>query len=54
MIQARRLKFRIGELETEFLGLDGRSSFVRLSAVAEFVRNLVRYRLLEFHRSAAR
>jgi hypothetical protein len=35
MIQARLLGFRIGEVETEFLGLAGRRSFVRMSAVVE-------------------
>jgi len=50
MIQARRLGFRIGEMETAFLGLTGRRSFVKLSAVLEFLRNLVRYRILELRR----
>jgi glycosyltransferase involved in cell wall biosynthesis len=50
MIQARRLGFRIGEIETEFLGLTGRRSFVRMSAVVEFLGNLVRYRLRELRR----
>ncbi len=45
MIQARRLGFRIGETETEFLGLTGRRSFIRMAAVFEFLRNLVRYRI---------
>ncbi len=47
MIQARRLGFRIGEVETSFLGLTGRRSFVTWSAVAQFLRNLLRYRLRE-------
>jgi glycosyltransferase involved in cell wall biosynthesis len=50
LIQARRLGFRIGEIETEFLGLTGRRSFVRLGAVLEFLRNLVKYRIREFRR----
>lgn len=50
MIQARRLGFRIGEIETEFLGLTGRRSFVKLSAVVEFLGNLARYRLRELRR----
>lgn len=50
LIQARRLGFRIGETETEFLGLTGRRSFIRMAAVFEFVRNLLRYRILEFRR----
>ena len=52
MLQARRLGFRIGEIETEFLGLTGRRSFVKMSAVIEFLRNLVRYRILELRRRA--
>ena len=54
MIQARRLGFRIGEIETEFLGLTGRRSFVRMSAVVEFLGNLVRYRLRELRRRGAK
>lgn len=50
LIQARRLGFRIGETETEFLGLTGRRSFIKLAAVFEFLRNLLRYRILEFRR----
>jgi glycosyltransferase involved in cell wall biosynthesis len=52
LIQARRLGFRIGEIETEFLGLTGRRSFVRMSAVIEFLHNLLRYRILELRRRA--
>jgi glycosyltransferase involved in cell wall biosynthesis len=47
MIQARRLGFRIGETETEFLGLTGRRSFINMAAVFEFLRNLLRYRIRE-------
>ena len=50
MIQARSLGLRVGETETEFLGLTGRRSFITLSAVFEFLRNLLRYRILEFRR----
>jgi glycosyltransferase involved in cell wall biosynthesis len=50
MIEARRLKLRIGEVPTGFLGLTGRRSFVSLKAVFEFLRNLVRYRLREWSR----
>lgn len=52
LIQARRLGFRIGEIKTEFLGLTGRRSFVRMAAVVEFLRNLLRYRILELRRRA--
>jgi glycosyltransferase involved in cell wall biosynthesis len=54
LIQARRLGFRIGEVETEFLGLTGRRSFIRMAAVVEFLRNLVRYRLRELRRRATK
>jgi glycosyltransferase involved in cell wall biosynthesis len=50
MIQARALALRVGETETEFLGLTGRRSFITLAAVFEFLRNLLRYRILEFRR----
>jgi hypothetical protein len=50
VIQSRRLGLRIGETETEFLGLTGRRSFIRMGAVFEFLRNLVRYRIEELRR----
>jgi len=52
LIQARRLGFRIGEIETEFLGLTGRRSFIKMAAVVEFLHNLLRYRILELRRRA--
>ena len=54
MIQARRLKFRFAEVETTFLGLTGRRSFINLAAVAQFLRNLLLYRLREFRRGGGR
>jgi glycosyltransferase involved in cell wall biosynthesis len=50
LIQACRLGFRIGEVETEFLGLTGRRSFISMAAVFEFLRNLWRYRVQERRR----
>jgi glycosyltransferase involved in cell wall biosynthesis len=50
LIQARSLGLRIGETETEFLGLTGRRSFIKLAAVFEFLHNLLRYRILELRR----
>lgn len=50
MIQARSLGLRVGETETDFLGLTGRRSFIKLAAVFEFLRNLLRYRILELRR----
>jgi glycosyltransferase involved in cell wall biosynthesis len=52
MIQARRLGFRIAEVETDFLALTGRRSFINLRTVLQFLRNLARYRLREFRRQA--
>jgi glycosyltransferase involved in cell wall biosynthesis len=50
LIQARRFGLRVGEFDTEFLGLTGRYSFVNLRAVLEFVGNLARHRVREFGR----
>jgi glycosyltransferase involved in cell wall biosynthesis len=50
MIQAHSLGLQIGDTETEFLGLTGRRSFIKVAAVFEFLRNLLRYRVLEFRR----
>ncbi len=54
LIQARRLGLRIGEMETEFLGLTGRRSFIKLAAVFEFLHNLLRYRILELRRRGSK
>jgi glycosyltransferase involved in cell wall biosynthesis len=50
MIQARRLGLRIGEVETRFLALTGRRSFINLRTLLEFLGNLARYRLRERRR----
>jgi len=50
MIQARRLGFAVREIETVFLGLADRRSFVRLGAILEFLKNLARSRLAETRR----
>jgi glycosyltransferase involved in cell wall biosynthesis len=50
VIQARDLGLRVGQIPTEFLGLESRTSFVSLSAVAEFLRNLARHRWRELRR----
>jgi len=47
MIEARRLGLRIGEVETEFLALTGRRSFIDLRTLLGFLGNLARYRLRE-------
>jgi glycosyltransferase involved in cell wall biosynthesis len=52
MLQARSLKFKIGEIPTTFLGLEGRrKSFVKLPAILEFVKFLFLYRIREWTRS---
>jgi len=48
MIQARRLRFKIIEIPTVFLGLVGRRSFVGARTVMEFIKNLILYRIKEF------
>jgi glycosyltransferase involved in cell wall biosynthesis len=53
MIQARRLGLRIGEVETDFLALTGRRSFINLRTLLEFLGNLARYRLRQPRRRKA-
>ena len=48
MIQARRMKLKIGEVDTVFHNIDSRPSFVKPLSILEFMGNLLRYRLLEF------
>jgi len=48
MIQARRMKLKIGEVKTVFHSIDSRPSFVKPLSVLEFLANLVWYRILEF------
>lgn len=49
MIQARRLKLKIGEIPTTFLPINsGRKSFVKSSTIFEFIKNLIIYRVKEF------
>ncbi len=50
MIEARRLRFRIGEIPTVFLGLTGRRSFVKIKAINEFLINFMRYKSRELRR----
>lgn len=52
MIQARRLNLKIGEIPTSFSVLDSsRKSFVKSSAIFEFIKNLIIYRIKEFQKS---
>lgn len=48
MILARRLKAKIGEIETVFYSMDSRPSFVKPLAILEFLGNLLVYRMKEF------
>lgn len=48
MIQARRLRFKMDEVETVFHSIDSRPSFVKPLSILEFLTNLVWYRVLEF------
>ena len=50
MIQARRMRLNIGEIETVFHSIDSRPSFVKPLSILEFLANLVWYRVLEFFR----
>lgn len=50
MIQARRMRLKIGEIETVFHSIDSRPSFVKPLSILEFLANLVWYRFLEFFR----
>ena len=51
MIQARRLKFKIIEIATEFKGLDSsRSSFINIGSCMEFLKKLFIFRIREFKR----
>jgi glycosyltransferase involved in cell wall biosynthesis len=49
MIQARRHKFRIVEIPTVFTKLKERRSFVRPTALFEFLKNLIVFRIKEFY-----
>lgn len=49
MIQARRYRFKIGEIPTHFLGLKGsRKSFINVTTVFEFLFNLFVFRIREY------
>jgi glycosyltransferase involved in cell wall biosynthesis len=49
MIQAKKLNFKIGEIPTVFLGLQGRRrSFVKFPAIFEFIKFLTLYRFHEW------
>lgn len=45
VLEARRLGLSIGELPVVFRENEARASFVKPSAIVEFLRNMVRYRL---------
>jgi len=53
MLQAKKLNFKIGEIPTVFLGLQGkRRSFVKLRAIIEFIKFLTLYRFREWFKKA--
>lgn len=50
IIECGKLKLKIGEIPTEFLKCPYRRSFVRLSAIFEFIKNLLHARIKTFYR----
>jgi glycosyltransferase involved in cell wall biosynthesis len=48
MIFVRRLRAKVGEIETVFLNIDSRPSFVKPLSILEFLGNLFWYRVKEF------
>jgi glycosyltransferase involved in cell wall biosynthesis len=48
MLNVRRFNMAFYEFPVEFGALSGRASFVRVEAIFEFIKNLIRYRLKEF------
>lgn len=48
MIQAKRFKFKIGEIPTVFEQSVDRSSFVKFTSIFEFIKNIILYRINEF------
>ena len=48
MIFVRRLRAKVGEIETVFFSMDSRPSFVKPSSILEFFGNLFWYRVKEF------
>lgn len=48
MIQTRRLNLKFDEISTQFKKLDSRKSFVKPSAIIEFIVNIILFRLREF------
>ena len=48
MIQAKRFKFKIGKIPTVFEQSAERSSFVKFTAIFEFIKNIILYRINAF------
>jgi dolichol-phosphate mannosyltransferase len=48
MIEIKRLGVPFFEFPTEFHELSGRKSFVKFSAIFEFIRNLILFKLKDF------
>ena len=49
ILECGRLKLRMGEIPTKFHRCAYRKSFVKLSAIFEFIRNLIRARIKTFY-----
>lgn len=47
MIEAQKHRLKIKEIPTDFLKLEDRASYVKTSAIIEFVKNLLAYRFLK-------
>lgn len=45
VLNVLRLNLSIGEIPVRFKSLEGRKSFLKFSAIFEFVKNLIKYRL---------
>ncbi|MFK5878067.1 MAG: glycosyltransferase family 2 protein [Flavobacteriaceae bacterium] len=48
MLEVKRLKIKFYEFPTEFYALKDRTSFVKFSAIIEFVKNLIKFKLKDF------
>lgn len=48
VIQAHKLKLKIGEISTKFYKCPYRESFVRTNTISEFIKNLFYFRMKEF------
>ena len=54
MIHSRKMRLNVGEIPTTFKSICSRPSFVKFSAVVEFVGNLLLYRFMEFWKGCSK